>query len=141
MRRFWVDERGDAEAAGMIFLVPVIFGVVLLFVFLGRQGQAAEGAAHAAHVAAVAASHQRDAGSAQAAAEQAAASTLAAAGTACSGGPSVAVSANRWAAGGTVTVVVSCTVARDDLAAIGAPGRTLRGSARAVLDTYRGFEP
>lgn len=141
MKRFWRDQRGDAEVAGMIFLIPLIAGVVLLFVFLGRQGQAAEGATHAAHVAAVAASHQRNALAAQAAAQQAAALTLAAAGTACAGGPGVAVSADKWEAGGTVTVLVSCAVARDDLGAINAPARTLRGSARAVLDTYRGFAP
>src|SRR4051794_10685201 len=141
MRRFWRDERGDGDAVGMMFIVPLIFGVVLLFVFLGRQGAAAQGATHAAHVAAVAASQQRDAGSAQAAARQAAASTLTAAGTACVGGPAVTVSADRWAPGGVVTVTVSCTVERGDLGAIGAPARTLRGSSRAVLDDFRGFGP
>ena len=135
------DERGDGDVAGMFFIVPLIFGVVLLFVFLGRQGAAAEGATHAAHVAAVAASHQRDQASATTAAHEAATSTLAAAGTACAGGPSVSVTADRWAPGGVVTVDVSCDVATDDLGAIGAPVRTLRGSSQAVLDRYRGFGP
>lgn len=125
----------------MMFIVPLIFGVVLLFVFLGRQGAAAEGATHAAHVAAVAASHQRDQASAQSAAHQAAQATLAAAGTACSGGPSVSVTADRWAPGGVVTVEVSCAVTNDDLGAIAAPARTLRGSSQAVFDRYRGFGP
>jgi Flp pilus assembly protein TadG len=118
MKRFVSDERGGAEVAGMIFLVPLVFGVVLLFVFLGRQGAAAEGATHAAHVAAVAAAHQRDPASATTAAHQAAASTLAAAGTACAGGPSVSVTADRWAPGGVVTVDVSCDVATGDLGAL-----------------------
>ena len=54
MRRLWSDERGDGDVAAMIIIVPLIMGVVLLFVFLGRQGAAAEGVTHAAHVAAVA---------------------------------------------------------------------------------------
>jgi Flp pilus assembly protein TadG len=139
--QFLADDRGDGDVAGMLFIVPLIFGVVLLFIFLGRQGSAAEGATHAAHVAAVAASHQRDQTSAQAAAHDAAASTLAAAGTACSGGPSVSVTADRWAPGGVVTVDVSCTVATNDLGAIAAPSRTLRGRSEAILDQYRGFGP
>ena len=141
MSMFWRDERGDGDVVGMMFLVPLVFGVVLLFVFLGRQGAAAQGATHAAHVAAVAASHQRDAGSAQVAAHLAAASTLSAAGTACAGGPAVTVTADRWEPGGVVTVTVSCTVERHDLGAIDAPARTLRGSSRAVLDHYKGFGP
>jgi Flp pilus assembly protein TadG len=141
MSTFWRDERGDGDVVGMMFLVPLVFGVVLLFVFLGRQGAAAQGATHAAHVAAVAASHQRDAGSAQVAAHLAAASTLSAAGTACAGGPAVTVTADRWEPGGVVTVTVSCTVERHDLGAIDAPARTLHGSSRAVLDEYRGFGP
>jgi Flp pilus assembly protein TadG len=141
MRALWRDERGDGDVVGMMFLVPLVFGVVLLFVFLGRQGAAAQGATHAAHVAAVAASHQRDAGSAQAAAHQAAAATLSAAGTACAGGPAVAVTADRWQPGGVVTVTVSCTVERSDLGAINAPARTLQGSSRAMLDHYKGFGP
>ena len=115
MNRLIDDERGGADVAGMIVIVPLIFGVVLLFVFLGRQGAAAQGATHAAHVAAVAASHQRDPAAAQTAAEQAATSTLAAAGTACAGGPDVSVTADRWEPGGTVTVDVACTVERGDL--------------------------
>ena len=125
----------------MMVIVPVAFGVLLLFFYLARQGVAAEGVTHASHVAAVAAAQQRDAGAAQAAAREVAASTLAASGTACPGGPTVSVSADRWAPGGVVTVTVSCSVDTGDLGAIDAPPRTLRGSSRAVIDTYRGYEP
>ena len=69
----------------------------------------------------------------------AASSTLSAAGTACADGPAVVVSADRWAAGGIVTVTVTCTVERDDLDAIAAPARTLSARSTAVIDTYRGF--
>jgi hypothetical protein len=133
------DERGSTDVVSMLFIIPLAFGVVMLFVFLGRQGSSAEGVTHASHVAAVAAARQRSADAAQSAAVQAATSTLSAAGTACSGGPDVAVSADRWAPGGVVTVTVTCSVATGDLDAIGAPARTLHGSSRAVIDTYRGF--
>jgi Flp pilus assembly protein TadG len=138
-RRFWADERGSGDVAAMMFIVPLIFGVVLLFVFLGRQGAAVEGVTHASHVAAVAAAQQRDPGAAQGAAAQAASSTLSAAGTACVGGPAVAVSADRWEPGGTVTVTVTCAVQRGDLDAIAAPARTFRARSTAVIDTFRGF--
>jgi Flp pilus assembly protein TadG len=141
MIRFWRDQRGDGDVAALLFMVPIVFGVVLLFVFLGRQGAAAEGVTHAAHVGAVAASHQRNPGSAEAAARKAAASTLSAAGTACAGGPDVDVSADRWGPGGVVTVTVRCMVDRGDLEVTNAPARTLQGSSRAVFDQYRGFNP
>ena len=141
MRRFRADERGSGDVAAMLFVVPAVFGVVLLFVFLGRQGAAAEGVTHAAHVAAVAASHQRDEPTAELAARNAATSTLSAAGTACTGGPEIVVSADRWAPGGIVTVTVRCTVDRTDLGALDPPSRTLEGTSRAVFDQYRGFNP
>ena len=141
MRRLWSDERGDGDVAAMMIIVPLIMGVVLLFVFIGRQGAAAEGVTHAAHVAAVAASHERDAASAQQAAHAAAASTLSASGTPCAGGPQVSISADQWAPGGVITVTVVCSVQNSDLSAIGAPARSSTASSRAVIDRYRGFNP
>jgi hypothetical protein len=141
MKRLRSDQRGSGDVAAMLFVVPAVFGVVLLFVFLGRQGAAAEGVTHAAHVAAVAASHQRDPIGAELAARNAATSTLSAADTACTGGPEIAVSADRWAPGGVVTVTVRCTVDRTDLGVLDAPARILEGTSRAVFDQYRGFNP
>lgn len=135
------DERGDGDVAAMLFIVPLAMGIVLLLIFVGRQGNSAEGVTHAAHVAAVAAARERDPGTAQAAAVTAAASTLSAAGTACAGGPSVAVSAGEWAPGGFVTVTVTCHVETGDLGAIGASERSLVGSSTAVIDRFRGYEP
>ena len=126
----------------MMFLVPLIFGVVLLFVFLGRQGAAAQGATHAAHVAAVAASHatrrrpaprrpltrprrrrcRRPARPAPAARRDGHAPT---AGNPAAWSPSPCRARSN----------------ASDLGAIDAPARTLRGSSRAVLDEYRGFGP
>ena len=45
------DERGSTDVVSMLFIVPLAFGVVMLFVFLGRQGSAAEGVTHIDHTA------------------------------------------------------------------------------------------
>jgi Flp pilus assembly protein TadG len=141
-QRFWHraghDQRGAGDVMAMMFIVPLAFGVVLLFIYLGRQGSSVEGVSHAAHVAARAASMERDAASAQSAAHTAASSTLSAAGMACAGGPAVSMQADGWEPGGVVTVTVSCTVGTGDLGAIDAPSRTFTSSSRSVIDRYRG---
>jgi hypothetical protein len=141
MRRWWRDERGDGDVAAMLFIVPLAMGIVLLLVFVGRQGVAVEGVTHAAHVAAVAAARQRDPAAAQQAAVTAATATLTEAGTACAGGPEVGVSASEWAPGGVITVTITCTITTGDLAAIDAPQRTVSSSSSAVIDQFRGFQP
>lgn len=132
------DDRGVADVAALVVVVPLAFGAVLLFVLFGRQGVAAEGVTQAAAVAARAASMERSAGAAQSAASAAAATTLSAAGTSCAGGPSVAVSATAWEPGGVVEVTVTCHI--QGIAAIGAADRTVSGSARSTIDTYRGYD-
>ena len=77
---------------------------------------------------------ERDAGSAHAAAASAASRTLAGSGTACAGGPSVVVSATEWAAGGVITVSVTCRA--EGVAELGAPSRSLSASARATIDQF-----
>jgi Flp pilus assembly protein TadG len=128
------DGRGATDVAALIVIVPLAFGAVVLFIYAGRQGTAREAVTHAAAVAARAASMERDAGAAQAAAVAAASRTLAGSGTACAGGPSVAVAASEWAAGGVVTVSVTCQA--HGVAEIGAPTRTLSASARATIDNF-----
>lgn len=132
------DDRGDGDVAAIIAIVPLAFGAVLLFMMFGRQGVAAEGVTQAAAAAARAASVERSAGAAQGAAQAAAASTLSAAGTSCTGGPSVSVSATSWEAGGVVNVTVTCHVS--GIASIGASDRTVSGSARSTIDAYRGYD-
>ena len=134
VRRLTDDRHGAADVAALIVIVPLAFGAVLLFIYAGRQGTAREGVTHAAAVAARAASMERDAGAAQAAASAAASRTLAGSGTACAGGPSVAVSASEWAAGGVVTVSVTCRA--EGVSEIGAPARSLSASARATIDNF-----
>lgn len=136
-RRLRRDESGAGDVAAMIVITPLAFGLVLMFVLLGRQGVAAEGVTHAAAVAARAASMERNTGDAQAAAAAAAASTLAAAGTSCSGGPSVAVSASSWDAGGVVSVTITCQI--EGIASINASSRTVSGQARSTIDAFRAW--
>lgn len=136
----WHDEHGSADVAAMMFIIPMIMGVVLLFVYIGRQSDSNQGVTHAAQVAARAASLQRDASSAIDAAHAAAASTLSAAGTACAGGPAVQVSTDQWAPGGVITVTVACTVEVGDLGAIGVSAHTFTGTSRSVIDEHRAYE-
>ena len=138
LRRLRHDVRGATDVAALVVVVPLALGVVLVFMFFGRQGVAAEGVTHAAAVAARAASMERTAGAASAAAQSMAASTLSAAGMSCAGGPGVSVGATDWAPGGVVTVTVTCEVA--GISDIGASARTLSGSARATIDFFRGFD-
>lgn len=137
LSRWRRDDRGDGDVAAMIVVVPLAFGLVLMFVLLGRQGVAAEGVTHAAAVAARAASMERNAGDAQAAAAAAASSTLSQAGTSCAGGPAVAVSASTWDAGGVVSVTITCQI--QGIGSIGASNKTVSGSARATIDAYRSY--
>jgi len=134
------DERGDGDVAALMFLAPAAFGVVLLFVFVGRQGASVESVTHASQVAARSASLERSQAAAEAAGTATAVATLSAAGTACVGGPEVSVSATVWAPGETIEVTVTCAVATGDLGAISAPSRSFTATSRAVIDTYRSFE-
>ena len=132
------DDRGSGDVAAIIVIVPLAFAAVLLFMMFGRQGVAAEGVTQAAAVAARAASMERSAGAAQGAAQAAAASTLSAAGTSCAGGPSVSVSATSWEAGGVVNVTVTCHIS--GIGSIGGSDRTVSGTARSTIDSYRGYD-
>lgn len=140
IRRCRRDERGDGDVAALMFLAPAAFGVVLLFVFIGRQGASVESVRHASQVAARSASLERSQFAADVAGTASAAATLSAAGTACVGGPEVSITASAWAPGETIEVTVTCAVATGDLLAIGAPSRSFSATSRSVIDTYRSFE-
>jgi len=132
------DDRGGSDVAALVVVVPLIFGVVLMFMYFGRQGAAAEGVTHAAAVAARAASMERDPGSAVGAAQAAASATLSASGQSCVGGPQVAIGPSDWTPGGVVTVTVTCVAG--GIADIGAPSRTLSGTARATIDYFWAYD-
>lgn len=135
------DERGESSVAALILLVPVALGTVLLFSFWGRQSETSLVVTHAAETGARTAALARNPATANAAAVRAVTVSLSAAGTACTDGPNVTVTADEWKPGGIVTVTVSCAVGRSDLAAISAPARTISATSKAVVDAYRGYNP
>jgi Flp pilus assembly protein TadG len=137
-QRLRADRRGGSDVAALVVVVPLILGVVLMFVYAGRQGSASQGVTHAAAVAARAASMERNAVAAQSAASAAASSSLEAAGQSCAGGAGVRVSASGWAPGGVVSVTVTCIAA--GVAGLGAPARTVSGTARATIDVFWGYD-
>lgn len=132
----------DGSVATELVLVTPLLVILLLFVALGGRLVVARGDVDAA---------ARDAARASSLARSAAAASNAAhtaAGAALGGdrGPcrdlSVTVDTSGYAAGGTVSVTVSCPVPLADLAILGIPGRqTLTGHATAVVDRYRGTGP
>lgn len=133
------DDSGDTDVVAMIFVVPLAFGVILLYSFVGRQAASVEAVTHAADVGARAAAQAGSSTAAQSAAVNAVAATLSGAGTACAGGPVVSVTATQWAPSGIVTVTVTCTVETDDLGAIRAPSLTKSASSDAIIDRFREF--
>ena len=125
----------------MIFIVPLAFGVIMLYSFVGRQAAGVQAVTHAADVAARAAALAGTPADGPNAASAAATDTLSGAGTVCVGGPSVIATATVWAPGGIVTATVTCTIETGDLTAIDANETTKTASAEAIIDTYREFGP
>ena len=118
----------------MIVLVPVLLLIVMIAVAGGRLVSAEGMVQAAARDAARAASIERSAGEADAAARR----SLAAADTAnaqCSGG----VDVGGFGRGGTVTATVRCRVELSDLGLVFLPGATtVSASSTAPVDTWRG---
>ena len=126
-------ERGSMSVE-MIVLVPVLLLIVMIAVAGGRLVSAEGMVQAAARDAARAASIERSAGEADAAARR----SLAAADTAkarCSGG----VDVGGFGRGGTVTATVSCRVELSDLGLVFLPGATtVTANSTAPVDTWRG---
>jgi hypothetical protein len=129
-------DRGAAEALGLVLFFPVILGLAVLVLFLGRQVDTRSQVQAAADAAVQSAALQRNPGAGLAAASRVAALMLTDA-TACAGGAHVTIDASAWAPGGRVTVTVACTPEREDLAAIRPPARTLTASSAALIDPNR----
>ena len=129
-------DRGAAEALGLVLMFPAMMGLAVLVLFLGRQVEAKSQVQAASDAAVVAASRQRTPQAAVAAARQAASALLADA-DACSGTTDVRIDATAWAAGGSVTAVVTCSPRLDDLQLIRPPARTFSASSTSLIDPYR----
>jgi Flp pilus assembly protein TadG len=130
------SERGSASVIELIILAPVFLMLCLLVIFCGRLINAQGVVNGAARDAARAASIERSAADAEAAADDSVATNLAGtAMTSCS-------SSSEWIENGqnsTVTVVVNCTMPMGDLALLKVPGtREIIAEQTAPVDFFRG---
>lgn len=134
--------RGDrgAGTAELVVITPVALVLLCLVALVGRTTEARGMVDGAARDAARAASFERDADSARTAAETSAARFLNGSGIRCVDSH-VDADVTSFAAGGQVSVEVSCEVNLSDLGLIGLSG-TRSISARSVepIDVYRGIE-
>ena len=110
--------------------------LIMFAVLAGRLGSAKGDVESAARDAARAASLTGTPGHAAGDARARANASLEERNRSCAGGPSVAVNTANFAAGGTVTVTVTCNVAVADLGFLGS--RDVTATAVEVIDTFRG---
>lgn len=127
--------RGAAEALGLVLIFPVIVGLAMLVLWLGRQVDTNAQVQSASSAAALAAARQRTPAAGIAAAQRTAASMLTDS-TACTGGADVTIDASSWRPGGSVSVTVTCVPRRDDLA-LAVRARSFTASATATIDPYQ----
>ena len=121
---------------GLVLIAPVAIALAVVILWTGRRVDADAQVQAASSAAAQAASHQRNVGAAVAAAQDTADAMLVDV-TACAGGPMVSIGAANFRPGGDVTVVVSCSPARSDLALAGPSAATFTASSTASIDMYR----
>jgi Flp pilus assembly protein TadG len=130
-------EEAGAVSTELAVLTPLLIGFMLLVIFAGRVVQAEADVAHAAHEAARAASLRGEPQAAVAAAQETAAVNVVQGAVACRR-LEVAVDTTSFAAGGQVTVTVSCEATFADLALLAVPGsRIFTASATEVIDVHR----
>ena len=130
------NDRGEASALGLVLIAPVAIALAVVVLWTGRKVDADAQVQTASSAAAQSAAHQRDLRSAITAAQDTADAMLVDV-TACAGGPVVSITAANFRPGGDVTVVVSCSPARSDLALAGARRATFTASSTATIDVYR----
>ena len=132
-----MKREAGAVSTELAVLTPVLIGFMLFALFAGRVAQVEADVAHAAHEAARAASLRGDPQAAVITAEETASANIAEGGVACRR-LEVTVDTSAFAAGGQVTVTVSCEASFADLAMLAVPGnRVFSASAVEVIDTYR----
>lgn len=129
------SDRGSV-ATEMVLLTPVLVLLLLFIAYAGRSGVAVEQVRHAADQGARAASLVRSSAMSSAA-SSAVLADLRANGVSCAS-PSVSTSTGTSGGLRTVTVVVSCTVARTGLSLLGVDSRAVSARSTEVIDRYRG---
>ncbi|MEZ5230976.1 MAG: TadE/TadG family type IV pilus assembly protein [Acidimicrobiales bacterium] len=139
MTRHRQSERGSAPVE-LVLVTPLLVGLLLFVVGLGRLAGAAGDVETAAREAARAASNERSSSAARQAGTEAASTTLRDRGVECRS-LSVEIDAAQFRADGFVTAAVRCTVDLQDATMIGFPGaKTLSAAFTAPVDRYRGTD-
>jgi Flp pilus assembly protein TadG len=139
--RPWLrQDRGSASLETAV-LAPALIAILGLMVAFGRITDAEGAVDAAAHAAARAASLERDAGTAQSAAQDAVTRSLDGDGVTCQTS-NVTLDTSGYATGvgeaATVTATISCTANLSDIGVPGLPGaKTLTASWTSPIDTYR----
>jgi len=129
-------DRGDANALGLVLIAPIAVALAVLILWIGRKVDTDAQLQAASSAAAQAAARQRSPASAVAVAQSTAAAMLTDP-TACPGGPAVSVDAAAFHPGGEVTVIVSCSPQRSDLALAGTVAAVFTATSTASIDLYR----
>ena len=137
--------RAGAESGSLtvelVLLTPLLIGLLLLVIGMGRLAETRGLVDGAARDAARAASLARNTIAANAAAQHAAAVDLTGAGLHCTT-LSVRTDTSRFQPGGQVRVTVACTADLASLTGIGLPARkTVRATSSAPLESYREVTP
>ena len=139
MNRRRRNERGSA-AIELVLVTPVLVGLLLFVVGLGRLAGANGEVQAASRDAARAAANARSPRAAQEAGTNAATATLRDRGVECRT-LSVAIDAGAFRADGFVSATVACTVDLSELTTIGFPvSKTLTATFTAPVDRYRGVD-
>lgn len=134
---WWRSDRGSVAAEVTLITPFLIMLLVFIAVVIHRGVDARLRLDDAAHEAARAASIQRSAPTAIAAAQSTATSALSSAGVACQS-LAVDTATGGMQPGGTVSVTVSCTVNFSDALVLGVPGhKQLSATAVEPIDTWR----
>lgn len=136
---WWRADRGSATSE-LTVLVPVLVMLLILVAVVVHRGVDARiRLSDVAHQAARAASLERSAPAATAAARSTASAALAAAGISCRDSE-VTIDASALQPGGRVAARVTCDVDLGDALLLGVAGRRLSADALEPVDVWRSFE-
>ena len=129
-------DRGAADVLGLVLIAPAALGLAILILWIGRQVDTDAQVQAASSAAAQAAARQRTPAAALAAARTTVAAMLVDV-KACPGGPSVLIDTADFRPGGAVTVTVSCSPQRSDVALAAPRAATFTAEATASIDAFR----
>lgn len=135
----WHNERGSA-AVELVLVTPLLIGLLLFVVGLGRLSGANGEVQAASRDAARAAANSRSPHAARQAAVAAATATLQDRGVECRG-LTITIDSDEFRADGFVSATVTCTVDLSGLTTVGFPiSKTLDATFVAPVDRYRGVD-